>query len=195
MTESNAAYCRSASWPVSSPFSEDPSVGRQLRRRPSPEPFLAVSVGETRMPDATPAADVAEPPAEEIINWRQVVPAVFAREFSAISEELFVALAARAAPRLAKLLTTDGLLDDTELSLAAEAIGRAEDEKLVRQTLVPMLKHRSALVREGAIYGLAELGSNEVRSAIATTAKNDKHPGVRRAAGAVLAGWDERQSR
>jgi hypothetical protein len=144
------------------------------------------------MPFATPAADAAVVPLEEVKNWKQVVPPAFAREFSCLCEELFVALAARAPARLARLLAIDGLLDNTELSLAAEAIGRADDAVLVRRTLVPLLKHRTALVREGAIYGLAELGSNDVRSAIATLARKDEHPGVRRAAGAVLAGWNER---
>jgi len=188
MTGTNAVFCRSANWPVSDGF----SVTGQPRRRPSPEPFLALKTGETPMPIATPAADAAEALVEHISNWRQVVPAVFAREFSAICEELFVALAARSAVALVRLLTTEGLLDDVELSLAAEALGRAEDKKLVRRTLVPFLTHSSALVREGAIYGLAELGSSEVGLAIALVAKKDTHPGVRRAAGAILAGWDER---
>lgn len=192
MTETNAAYCRTASWPVPSPLSDGLNVTKQARRRPSAEPFLAVRTGETPMPIATPAADAAQSLVEEITNWRQVVPAVFAREFSAICEELFVALAGRSCVALVRLLTTEGLLDDVELSLAAEALGRAENRKLARQTLVQFLKHRSALVREGAIYGLAELGSSEVRLAIAVVAKKDTHPGVRRAAGAVLAGWDER---
>ena len=114
--------------------------------------------------------------------------------FKQICEELFVALAARSPRGLASLLTTEGLLDNAELSLAAEAFGRAEDLTLVRQTLVSLLKHKSALVREGAIYGLAELGFEDVRVAIEATAKGDAHAGVRRAAGAVLAGWQE-QSR
>ncbi|MDX2053610.1 MAG: hypothetical protein SFV15_14515 [Polyangiaceae bacterium] len=106
-------------------------------------------------------------------------------------EEQFVALAASSPRSLASLLTTEGLLNDTELSLAAEAIGRVEDVALVRQTLVPLLKHKSALVREGALYGLAELGFEDVRVVIETIAKGDAHAGVRRAAAAVLAGWNQ----
>ncbi|MDF3071601.1 MAG: hypothetical protein K0R38_7202, partial [Polyangiaceae bacterium] len=90
MSETNAAYCRSGTWPAPAPFSDAPAVARQPRRRPSPEPFLAVKTLETPMPFATPAADAAVVPLEEVKNWKQVVPPAFAREFSCLCEELFV---------------------------------------------------------------------------------------------------------
>ncbi len=125
----------------------------------------------------------------ERANWHELVPARFHGQFQHLSEELFIALAEQAPQSLANLLLKDGLLDNAELTLAAEAMGRAEDRKLVRQSLTHLLKHPSALVREGAIYGLAELGSLDVRAAVAMLAGTDAHPGVQRAAKAVLADW------
>lgn len=193
MSESFAVECVSPSWRAPALYLDAPDVAQARRRLPS-APLQSVKTDATPMPSETPTAVESDSRVGQITDWRRVVPGAFALEFSSICEELFVALAARSPRGLASLLTTEGLLDNAELSLAAEAFGRAEDLTLVRQTLVPLLKHKSALVREGAIYGLAELGFEDVRVAIEATAKGDAHAGVRRAAGAVLAGWQE-QSR
>ena len=56
----------------------------------------------------------------------------------------------------AALLTwvQSGRLDAADLTFAAEIAGRATDSPSVRRVLAPLLAHREAVVREGAIYGL-----------------------------------------
>jgi len=139
-----------------------------------------------------PTEDPREAILERDIDWRQLVPARFQREFGALTEDLFLALAEQAPASLARLLLTEGALNSGELSLAAEAMGGAEDERLVRWSLAPLLlSHRSPVVREGAMYGLACLGTPDIRRTIKTVARVDRNPAVRQAAGAVLAGWEE----
>lgn len=127
------------------------------------------------------------------IDWRELVPAQYARQFGGMVEELFVALADNASASLATLLSANGVLDNAELTLAAEAMGRSENTALVRKTLLPLLKHSVPVVREGAMYGLACLGSRDIRLAIETMARRDDHQGVRRAAEAVLASWSSNE--
>jgi len=166
-----------------------PARSRGTKCSQTPELFTAASFEAAAKLRASPSAFSEQPATRERANWRELVPARFHGQFQNLSEELFIALAEQAPQSLAKLLLKDGLLDNAELTLAAEAMGRAEDRKLVRQSLTHLLKHQSALVREGAIYGLAELGSLDIRAAVATLARTDTHPGVQRAAKAVLADW------
>lgn len=76
---------------------------------------------------------------------------------------------------------------NSELTFAAEAAGKILDAALIR-----LLDHPSALVREGAVYGLAELVNDEVRAALENTRKNDASPGVREAAEEALTSMEER---
>lgn len=164
---------------------------RRMRRLRTPEPFLAVShdaqMLDVPQPDVTPVAVVDHE--DERPDWRLLVPAPFGQRFPELSEELFQLLADEAPEALAKVLTTEGLLDNAELTLAAEAMGRCDNAELVRRTLRPLLKHRSAVVREGAIYGLSTAASDHVRVVIEYVSRKDPHPGVRQAALATIDGW------
>jgi HEAT repeat protein len=68
------------------------------------------------------------------------------------------------------------------LSFAAEAAGNIEEFSSVRDILLNLLKHKSALVREGAIYGLARHIDEEMFDTIRNIGFNDPSPGVREAA-------------
>jgi len=79
-------------------------------------------------------------------------------------------------------LITQGLLGSAHLSLAAESIGLWNDATQVRSTLTPLLEHGSAVVREGAIYGLRPHLNPAIRERLHTIAQNDASIGVRDAA-------------
>jgi HEAT repeat protein len=80
------------------------------------------------------------------------------------------------------------LLDDQDLTIslrtfAAEAAGGIELSAAAVPSLLPLLEHPSAVVREGAVYGLANhLDYAGVREQLGLVASGDVSPGVRRAA-------------
>lgn len=80
-------------------------------------------------------------------------------------------------------------LCDAELSFAAEAIGRVTDERVAIQTLAPLLSHASAVVREGAVYGLQRVSADDedIRLLLQAIAAHDPSPGVRDAANEAIA--------
>lgn len=82
---------------------------------------------------------------------------------------------------LAKLIENDRL-EPSDLTFAAEALGRSSISDLVRRTLVPLLGHDSAVVREGAIYGLQRHINSEIRSTLEEISHIDDSPAVRTAA-------------
>jgi HEAT repeat protein len=101
-------------------------------------------------------------------------------------EAMFEVLAARFPFDLVKLIEKDGLAP-TDLTFAAEALGRSNVSWQVRHTLKPLLDHESAVVREGAIYGLQRHLDDDLRERLAKIAKDDPRAGVRTAAEDALA--------
>lgn len=101
-------------------------------------------------------------------------------------EAMFELLAERYPRELAKLISSEKLRP-ADLTFAAEALGRSPDAQLVQRTLLPLLRHPSPLVREGAIYGLAHCLDDAVRHAILQMAQSDPSPGVRASAVDLLA--------
>jgi len=74
--------------------------------------------------------------------------------------------------------------DPGHLTYAAEILGElSPDKDLARRELLPLASHKSALVREGAVYGLSNfLGDNEVRECLSRLSRSDPSPSVREAA-------------
>lgn len=72
--------------------------------------------------------------------------------------------------------------DPSELTYAAERVGDWADSALVRATLLPLLDHTSAVVREGAIIGLSNHVDRIVRSRLLRLAVDDPNSAVRESA-------------
>lgn len=108
-------------------------------------------------------------------------------EYGGYCEALFERLARSHPARLAGLVA-DGSLPPGKLTYAAEALGLISDADLAARTLLPLLKHPTPVVREGAVYGLTRLPDrSDVKMALDETAAHDPSPGVREAAGESLA--------
>ena len=101
--------------------------------------------------------------------------------FGGYCEKMFDALAEGAPAELAGLVR-EGSLTASRLTYAAEALGAADETPLVANALLPLLKHPSPLVREGAIYGLARHQTDLVRRRLAEVVRDDPSPAVREAA-------------
>ena len=84
-------------------------------------------------------------------------------------------------------LIVSNRLGPTDLTFAAEIAGRLSDGAAVRRTLLPLLMHDDAVVREGAIYGLALHADETVRAALIRNSACDPSPAVRQAAADTLA--------
>ena len=115
--------------------------------------------------------------------------ALFRTVFGSYSEAMFEELVADSPLDLVQLLD-DSSVPDTRLTFAAEILGRNSSEAIAVAPLIRLLGgHRSPLVREGAVLGLAyHLGRGNARAAIERAADRDPSPGVRRAASEVLEG-------
>lgn len=103
------------------------------------------------------------------------------------SEAWFEQLAETEPLELLHLLSSSRL-EPAHLSFAAEIAGRIPNAALVTELLIPLLANEHAIVREGAIYGLAPhlTQSTRTREALDTISVNDPSPGVRTAAAEVL---------
>ena len=82
-------------------------------------------------------------------------------------------------------------LNDAELTFAAEAVGSVNKSPyLIILTLLPLLHHRSAVVREGAIYGIVKdvsvLDDAKIKAELEYLSTEDSSPGVRTAAKVAL---------
>ncbi len=95
------------------------------------------------------------------------------------SDDVLEALAANHPVGLLELIASRDI-DPEDLTFAAEIAGSIDQPALVIVTLLPLLGHTVPLVREGAIYGLANhIGNPTVRIALMGLAENDPSPGVR----------------
>jgi len=73
------------------------------------------------------------------------------------------------------ILIKSGVLKSYELTYAAEYMGRCNDSIMVRDTLVPLLSHPKAVVREGALIGLNDNHINkDVKLILISMSKYDK---------------------
>jgi HEAT repeat protein len=102
-----------------------------------------------------------------------------------VSEEMFEALAERFPKDLLNLLSSDTLAPSA-LTFAAEIAGRIPDGAAVRLALTPLLEHESAIVREGAIYGLRGHLDEESATKLKALADTDTSPAVRQVAADTL---------
>lgn len=103
------------------------------------------------------------------------------------NELFFEELAASHPERLIQLIFNGGLRP-SDLTFAAETLGRVAEGRPAIRALLALLGHNSSLAREGAIYGLSHrLDVPEVREALALLSVSDPSPGVRDAASDVLA--------
>ncbi len=98
-------------------------------------------------------------------------------------------------PEKLLLLINSGNLDTPDLALAAEIAGTISVQNLVVPVLLDLLSHESAVVREGAIYGLAPSirWSSQARVALSRHCIPGDEPslGVRQAAKEALELLDE----
>lgn len=81
-----------------------------------------------------------------------------------------------------------GEMRPAELTFAAEELGnRGDCQDDAIKILVGLLAHKSSVVREGAVYGLADhQDRDEVAEALGKLSSNDPSAGVRQAAADVL---------
>lgn len=121
---------------------------------------------------------IAPPPFDELSD--EAARAVITR-WNRPCEGAFELLAARFPRDLAKLIEQNRL-EVSDLTFAAEALGRSNMGWLVRYTLKPLVRHASAVVREGAIYGLQKHVDGEVRAVLEGVVKSDPSRAVRTAA-------------
>ena len=75
-----------------------------------------------------------------------------------------------------------GFIPDSTMTFAAEYLGTDVDSETIRHTLIPLLDHQSAVVREGAILGLSRHRNDEVNALLQQIAKTDASPAVREVA-------------
>lgn len=114
------------------------------------------------------------------------------QRWSKVCQNMLELLALSFPQDLANLLTS-GELDMVGLTFGAEYMGKVQDEILVRDTLLPLLSHPSAIVREGAIYGVQNHMSQEIMQKLQSIAQTDLSPTIRQTARDALDEWEENQ--
>ncbi len=106
-------------------------------------------------------------------------------DVNAPSEALFERLATEDRDRLLKFLQPAALKPSLQ-TFAAEIAGRLLPSDQIVPALMALLQSESALVREGAVYGLAYHLSKVVVETLEGLVASDQSPGVRAAAAEVL---------
>lgn len=79
-------------------------------------------------------------------------------------------------------LIEESCLAPGDLTFAAEVLGQSDDGDLVRKTLLPLLSHPEAVVREGAIYGISRHLDASIRDELRRLVVGDGSEAVRTAA-------------
>jgi len=80
-------------------------------------------------------------------------------------------------------LIKDGLLEAADLTFAIEIAGRIKGYDIeVMEVFRLVMTHDSAYVREGVVYGLAQIGNCQAKELLRQLNENDKSPEVRQAA-------------
>lgn len=86
-------------------------------------------------------------------------------------------------------LIKSGRLEPCDLTYAAEIAGnRTDDSEAVRATLLPLLEHEDAVVREGALYGLANHLDDVACGRLRDVTRRDRSPVIQRIAFECLDG-------
>jgi HEAT repeat protein len=112
--------------------------------------------------------------------------ALLQAQWGGLCERLFQELAAAAPNELAQLVR-EGNIKPTRLTYAAEILGRdVPDDAVAVPALLPLLKHPSHVVREGAILGLGFHLTGRVRAALQRAAQEDPSLAVRETAAETL---------
>lgn len=106
------------------------------------------------------------------------------------SEASFERLARENPEQLIGIIET-GKLAPALLTYAAEIAGKALPSSKVAPILLKLLAHESAVVREGAIYGLAGHAEQRVKDSLRKLAETDSSPAVRMAAAEILKGHEQ----
>ena len=146
-------------------------VGSEIRRRFTDDSanMNSVLLGKLHQPN------------EESVRFIQVLPDWRGPSFKTLAKE--------DPARLLALVAEDRLAEH-DLTFAAEALGLIENSSLATELLERLTRHSSALVREGAVYGLAmhpDLARpGPVRAAVEQLVQDDPSPGVREAATEAL---------
>lgn len=135
---------------------ERKALKASLERRPYPYEEL----------DATVANEIND-------RWKQPCEAMFEYLATHHPEQLVV-------------LLRSSRLSSADLTFAAEIAGSIPDSTMVRPALVPLLSHANPVVREGAIYGLANHLDEPTRERLCTLANEDASRAVRTAASDAL---------
>lgn len=117
--------------------------------------------------------------------YAKKVAMITAAPAEAPSEALFERLAVENPARLLAMLISSEL-KPSMLTYAAEIAGRNLPTHQVAPLLIKLLSHESAVVREGAVYGLEEHSGQEVTNELRRISETDPSPGVRTAAKGAL---------
>jgi len=116
------------------------------------------------------------------MSWRKHISPEALHLWDTPCEALFCYLASQYPGDLAALVRSE-TLQSQELTIALELLGRIHDSSLARPLLIQNLSHDEAVVREGAILGLAShmteflvpvlntMAQNDVSEAVQTTAR------------------------
>jgi HEAT repeat protein len=101
-------------------------------------------------------------------------------------QAMFEQMADEDPTKLLRLLA-DNELEPTMVSLAAEAAGQiAEHPERIEAILLGLLTHKEACVREGAVLGLAQLGTEAALTGLRRVRDNDQSQAVRMVADEAL---------
>lgn len=111
-----------------------------------------------------------------------------------ISETEFINLAINNPKELVRLVSSN-TLENAYLTYAAEAFAHCTDSLLVRRTLIPLLRHDSAYVRQGVILGLFDHVNKKALEIIADLSINDSDEGVRKLAANVMESFTSRNNK
>ncbi len=106
-------------------------------------------------------------------------------KWSAPCEDMFEYLADSYPESLAKIIEEESL-QAQDLTFAAEYMGKCNDTSLVKKVLFPLLSHKEAIVREGAVYGLTNHLDSVVKFKLFNISKNDHSKAVREAASNII---------
>jgi HEAT repeat protein len=103
-----------------------------------------------------------------------------------ISQNELRAMANNSPANLVALIES-GALGNVELTFAAEYLGKATAAEGVVLTLLVLLRHPNALVREGALYGLSEVRNDQaVIDAVTVVRDGDPSSALRSIAESIL---------
>ncbi|EYF00653.1 HEAT repeat domain-containing protein [Chondromyces apiculatus] len=154
-------------------YEPSPAQGKLARTMSSIEE--RVFVDQHALLPVPPPLDVLQAPIAQFVSrrWKEPCEAMF--EFLAVQH-----------PASLLRLIEQGKLDAADLTFAAELAGRLKHSEAVRRTLLPLLAHPRAVVREGAIYGLSNHLDEASRERLAELVEKDQSPAVRAAAADAL---------